>query len=213
MVAVTKNQPALRPARAADIPRLVLINHLAYPDLVEQNVVWNEEQLRAHLARFPGGQVVAELDGVSVGAVSTFIVPPDVDPLAQHTWYAITDDGRFTHHDPRGDTLYLADIYVDPSAWGRGVGPALYGALRDLCAAHGLRRVVAGGRLWGYHEHAPRMGPEEYIRRVIAGELHDRVLSSQLRAGYEVRGVLVDYLRDARSGNYASLLEWSRRDR
>ncbi len=199
---------AVRPAREEDIPRLVEMNHAAYPELVEANVVWNEAQLHAHLDRFPEGQLVATLDGVPMGAISTFIVPPSRDPMAQHTWLDITDDGTFASHDRRGDTLYLADVYVDPAAWGKRVGEALYAALRDLCVALGLRRVVAGGRLWGYHEYAGLMTAQEYVDSALRGEIRDRVLGSQLKAGFAVRGLLVGYLRDPRSGDYATLLEW-----
>ncbi len=199
---------AIRPARAEDIPRLVEMNHAAYPELVEANVVWSAAQLHAHLDRFPEGQLVATLDGVPMGAISTFIVPPSRDPMAQHTWLDITDDGTFASHDRRGDTLYLADVYVDPAAWGKRVGEALYAALRDLCVALGLRRVVAGGRLWGYHEYAGLMTAQEYVDSALRGEIRDRVLGSQLKAGFAVRGLLVGYLRDPRSCDYATLLEW-----
>jgi GNAT superfamily N-acetyltransferase len=198
----------IRPANALDVPRLVAMNHAAYPELVAENVVWNASQLEAHLDRFPEGQLVAELGGEVVGAISTFIVPPACDPLAQHTWLDITDHGTFAGHDASGDTLYLADVYVDPAAWGKRVGHSLYAALFRLCVGLGLRRVVAGGRLWGYHEYAAKMGPEEYVERVKRGELRDRVLNSQLGAGFEVRGVLVGYLADPRSRDYATLLEW-----
>jgi GNAT superfamily N-acetyltransferase len=210
MVAATLRRPvvALRRAYAADVPRLVAMNHAAYPELVEQNVVWSASQLHAHLTRFPEGQLVAELDCTVMGAISTFVVPPARDPMAQHTWLEITDDGTFAHHDPAGDTLYLADVYVDPAGWGKGVGEALYAGLRELCVGLGLRRVVAGGRLWGYHEYAARMSAEEYVARVLRGEIRDRVLGSQIKAGFAVRGVLVGYLRDPRSRDYATLLEW-----
>ncbi len=145
-----------------------------------------------------------------MGAISTFIVARDRDPLAQHTWLDITDEGTFARHDPGGDTLYLADIYVDPSGWGKGVAQDLYGALRGLCGSLGLRRVVAGGRLWRYHEHAARLTPEEYVGRCLKGQLRDRVLGSQIKAGFVVRGILVEYLRDPRSCDYATLLEWVR---
>jgi GNAT superfamily N-acetyltransferase len=210
MVAARKSTLSIRQAHTEDVARLARINRAAYPDLVEDGVVWSEAQLHLHLARFPEGQMVAELDGAPAGAVSTFIVPRKRDPMAQHSWREITDDGTFASHDPDGPTLYLADIYVDPAAWGRGVGPTLYAGLRDLCAHLGLWRIVAGGRLWGYHEYANRMWPEEYVQRVVDGELHDRVLSSQLRAGYRVRGILAEYLKDPRSHNYATLLEWRR---
>jgi GNAT superfamily N-acetyltransferase len=64
--------------------------------------------------------------------------------MAQHTWLDITDDGTFASHDRRGDTLYLADVYVDPAAWGKRVSEALYAAMRETCVALGLRRVVGG---------------------------------------------------------------------
>ena len=207
-LAVPRPSVPVRRATLDDVPRLEAMNHAAYPELVEENVVWSAAQLRLHIARFPEGQVVAELNGAPIGAISTFIVARDRDPLAQHTWLEITDEGTFASHDPGGDTLYLADIYVDPAGWGRGVGETLYAALRDLCVQLGLKRVVAGGRLWGYHEHADRMSPQEYVDRVIRGELRDRVLGSQLKAGFTVRGILDGYLADPRSRNYATLLEW-----
>ncbi len=198
----------VRKATAEDVPRLVEMNHAAYPELVEEGVVWSEEQLRSHLHCFPEGQEVAVVDGRVQGAISTFIAPRTCDPMAQHTWLDITDHGTFARHDPGGDTLYLADVYVDPSAWGTGVSRALYAALFRLCNDLGLRRVVAGGRLWGYHEYAPKMTPEDYVSGVLRGDLRDRVLRSQVRAGFAVRGVLRGYLQDPRSCDYATLLEW-----
>lgn len=199
----------LRTATPADIPRLVAMNHAAYPELVEQNVVWSPEQIAAHIARFERGQVVAEVDGVIMGAISTFIVPPTRNALAQHTWLAITDEGTFASHDGTGDTLYLADIYVDPLAWGKGVGEALYGALEQLCVDLGLRRVVAGGRLWGYHEYADRLTAQEYVDGALRGDIRDRVLGSQIKAGFRVCGILQHYLKDPRSKDYATLLVWN----
>jgi hypothetical protein len=210
MIAAASPALGIRGASLDDVPQLVAMNHAAYPELVEENVVWDASQLRLHLERFPAGQLVATLEGKPVGAISTFIVPRARDPLAAHTWLEITDNGTFASHDPTGDTLYLADIYVDPAAWRRSVGSTLYAALRSLCVSQSLRRVVAGGRLWGYHAHADRMTPEEYVDRVKRGELVDRVLGSQIKAGFAVRGTLVGYLRDPRSCDYATLLEWIR---
>ena len=52
------------------------------------------------------------------------------------------------------------------------------------------------------------MTAEEYVDQVVRGVMKDPVLSSQLRAGFMVRGVMKDYLHDWRSKNYATLLEW-----
>jgi GNAT superfamily N-acetyltransferase len=202
----------IRPATLRDVATLAALNRAAYPDLLEDGVVWSEDQLRAHLERFPEGQLVAGIDGAAAGAISTFVLPNEIDPLARHTWLGVTEGGWFTRHDPKGDTLYLADVYVAPDHWGRGVGKALYGALFSLCQKLGRARVVAGGRLWGYTDHADTMSVETYVARVAAGELRDRVLQSQLRAGFVVRGILPDYLHDWRSRHYATLLEWQNPD-
>jgi GNAT superfamily N-acetyltransferase len=140
------------------------------------------------------------------------ILHRDIDPLAKHTWLGVTDNGTFVRHDSGGDTLYLADIYVHPDAWGRGVGRALYAALREMCQRFGLRRIVAGGRLWGYGDVAHLMTPEAYVALVERGEMKDQVLVSQLRAGFRVKGILPGYLHDWRSRHFATLLEWENPD-
>lgn len=206
----------VRAARPEDVPILERLNHEAYPDLVEEGVVFDARQLALHQERFAEGQVVAELAapardlpaGAVVGALATLIVPGE-RALAPHTWYAITDDGTFSTHDPTGDTLYLADVYVGKAAWGLGVGPSLYDALFATCARLGLARVVAGGRMWSYFAYAAELTPEEYVRDVVDGRIKDRVLQGQLAAGFRVTGILPNYLQDARSGGYATFLEWS----
>lgn len=197
----------VRGAVHGDVGRLVELNHAAYPDLVEDGVVFDAAQLTAQLAVFPEGQRVALLDGVIVGAIATLIVP-SARALAAHSWGEITSQGTFACHDPRGDALYLADVYADPAAAGRGVGPALYEALFALCKQKGLARVVAGGRLWGYHEVATSVTPAAYVEDVIRGVRRDRVLTSQLRAGFSVAGILERYLDDWRSASFATHLVW-----
>jgi hypothetical protein len=53
------------------------------------------------------------------------------------------------------------------------------------------------------------MSPAEYVARVIRGELGDPVLSFQLGQGFEVLGVVADYLPgDTGSLGHAALIEW-----
>jgi GNAT superfamily N-acetyltransferase len=203
---------SLRRASFDDVPALVALNHAAYPDLIEDGVVFDASQLRAHQQVFPAGQLVAEAHEEIVGAIATLVLPKAIDPLAPHTWMGVTDNGTFARHDPSGDTLYLADVYVAESAWGRGVGRALYEGLFELCRALKLKRVVAGGRLYDYSTHAASMTPREYVDRVVRGELKDRVLVSQLRTGFTVKGLLRGYLHDWRSQHWATLLVWTNPD-
>lgn len=197
----------LRPAAASDVPRLVELNAAAYPDLVEDGVVFDAAQLRAQQAVFPEGQLVAERGGTILGAIATLVVSSE-QALRPHTWAELTSYGTFACHDPRGDALYLADVYSEPAAAGTGVGAALYDALFRLCERKGLARVIAGGRLWGYHEASSVVSPEAYAAEVVAGKRTDRVLTSQLRAGFSCRGILDGYLDDWRSAAFATLLVW-----
>ncbi len=184
------------------------MNRDAYPVMANEDVVWGERHLKSHQLVFPQGQLVAELDEAIVGAVATLIVDLGPNPLRHHTWAGITDSGYFTNHDPEADTLYGADVYVDPDYRGRGVGAALYEARRRLCKRLNKRRILAGGRLLNYREHAARMSPEEYAERVAAGKLTDQVLSFQLREEFTLRGVMPHYIQDPTSNNHASLIEW-----
>jgi GNAT superfamily N-acetyltransferase len=203
----------IRTAAASDLDALAGLNAAAYPDLIQDGVVFDAALLAGHLARFPEGQLVA-LDGDrAVGGIATLVLPDAINPLAPHTWIGVTDYGTFERHDPAGATLYLADIYVHPDAWGRGVGRALYAALFELCRQRGHARVVGGGRMHSYVDAPADMTPDAYIAEVIAGRRRDRVLESQLRAGFEVRGVLPRYLHDWRSRHHATLIVWDNPDR
>jgi len=203
-----KQDIRVREATRGDIPDLVELNRMAYPDLATEGVIWDEEHLASHIRVFPQGQMVALVEGKVVGAVSSLIVDLGPDPLRLHTFEGITDGGYFTNHDPNADTLYGADIYVHPEMRGRGVGAALYQARRKLCQRLNLRRVVAGGRLYNFRQYSDLYSPEEFAERVVAGEIRDQVLSFQLREGFELRGILPNYLEDEASKGYAAFLEW-----
>lgn len=198
----------LRLARVEDIDTLVALNKKCFPAMAEQDVVWTRGHLAAHQKMFPEGQIVATLDGRIVGAVASLIVHFNQDPYRQHTYSGITDGGFFHNHDPQGDTLYGADVYVDPDLRGLGIGALLYEERRLLCKRLNLRRILAGGRIHGYEKVADKMSPEEYVRAVERGELKDLVLSFQLREGFVVRGILKNYITDPHSKNNASLIEW-----
>ena len=98
---------------------------------------------------------------------------------------------------------------VHPGVQRRGIGKRLYHARRELVERLGLLRIRAGARLRGYHRHAPRLSPDEYVRRVVDGRLKDPTLSFQLREGFKVIGVVNDYLKfDPESQGFAALIEW-----
>lgn len=204
----TRRGPAtLRLATIADVEALIALNKRCFPAMAEENVVWNRGHLRNHLRVFPDGQFVVQVGEELVAGSASLIVHLGDNPYRPHTYSGITDGGFFHNHDPEGDTLYGADVYVDPSMRAQGLGHQLYEARRQLCRRLNLRRIAAGGRLYNYTEHRGYT-PDQYARKVELGELHDPVLSFQLREGFVLRGILSNYINDPRSHNYATFIEW-----
>ena len=74
----------------------------------------------------------------------------------------------------------------------------------SACGASGRARVCAAS-IAG--QAASR--PEEYVGRVVRGELKDPTLSFQMREGFDVVAVVHRYLRnDPESEGYAAIIEW-----
>ena len=165
----------LRQAREADIAELVALNARCFPTMAEEDVIWHPSHLKSHMRLFPPGQILAVKGERVVGSSSSLIVTLGNDPYRKHTYSGITDGGYFYNHDPQGDTLYGAEVCVDPEMRDQGIGHLLYEARRELCKNLNLRRILAGGRLHGYHEYASELSPEAYVRKVENGDLKEEV--------------------------------------
>jgi ribosomal protein S18 acetylase RimI-like enzyme len=198
----------IRNTTKEDIPKIVNLQKESFPYLARYGNVWHPDELQSHLLVFPEGQFVAvEPDGTVVGSASTLVVSLNPE-YAEHTWKDITADGKFTNHNPGGDSLYGADISTHPKYRHEGIGSMLYDTRKELVIRLNLRRMIAGGRLFNYCEHADKMSPLEYANKVIRGELSDLVLSFELANGFRFIKVLPNYLDDVRSMNHASFIEW-----
>jgi ribosomal protein S18 acetylase RimI-like enzyme len=196
----------VRNTRPEDFGGIAEVCRLVYPDAPP----WKPEQLASHLRVFPEGQLVAVEGGneqVLGMAASLIILWAEYD--MSESWRDFTDQGMFTNHDPSGRTLYGAEVLVHPGHQRRRIGSRLYRARRELVERLGLLRIRAGARLRGYRRVAKRMSAEEYVVRVVRGELRDPTLTFQLRNGFHVLGVVSDYLgQDPESLGHAAVIEW-----
>jgi ribosomal protein S18 acetylase RimI-like enzyme len=190
-----------------DIPKIVKLQEDSFPYLARYGNIWHPSELQSHIRLFPEGQFCAELNGVVVASSSSLKVFLEPE-YKGHTWKEITADGTITNHNPKGDSLYGADISTNPNARHEGIGKMLYDARKDLVKRLNLRRMISGGRLFNYCEHANIMAPLEFAEKVIKGELHDPVLSFELDNEFKFIKILPNYLEDVRSLNNASFIEW-----
>ena len=196
--------PLIRPTTPADVAQLLRLQERVYPSITP----WHAEHFLQQLQTFAQGQLVAELDGVIVGCASALVILWD-EWADEHTWSEITDSGTFKTHNTKGFTLYGAEVFVDPALRGQRIGQALYAGRRRLCRSLNLKRIIACGRLPGYHKHANAMTIELYAKKVLWGDLTDPVLNFQLREGFRYCGIMKGYIpEDVESHGFASLLAW-----
>jgi len=203
----TRTEIITRNTRPEDFAGIIEMTRQVYPD----SIPWTESQLASHLNVFPEGQFVAvesDTQRVVGMAASLIILWDDYDMTA--SWRDFTDAGMFTNHDPaHGRTLYGAEVMVAPEMQGGGAGKKLYAARRELVERLGLLRIRAGARLRGYNKYAPGISAEDYVIKVVKGELGDPTLSFQLHQRFDVLAVVSKYLRhDPESLGYAAIIEW-----
>ncbi len=197
----------IRNTQADDYSAISEVCLAVYPE----SPPWREDQILSHLKEFPEGQFVAwdtQSEKV-VGMASSLIVFWDDYDMGTN-WKDFTDHGLFTNHDPsKGRTLYGADIMIHPQFQGKGIGKMLYAEREKLTLCLKLLRIRAGARLRGYSAYAPTLSPEDYVSKILRGELFDPTLSFQLKRGFQVLAVVSNYLRnDPESMGYAAVIEW-----
>jgi len=194
----------IRSTHTTDIDPLIKLQALVYPHIEP----WKRDHLVQQLEMFPQGQLVAMVDGQIVGCASSLVILWD-EWADEHSWKEITASGTFNTHNTAGFTLYGAEVFVDPRVRNMRVGHALYEGRRQLCKDLNLRRIIACGRLPGYHTHADAMSVEQYAKKVLWGDFVDPVLSFQLREGFRYCGIMEGYIpEDHESRGHAALIVW-----
>lgn len=168
---------------------------------------WTSGQLESHLRVFREGQlVVVDARGAIAGVGSTLrlAVPAGHVP---GDWMAATGMGYFHTHTRDGNTLYLADLIIDPEADRSAVHLALDAALVALGRELGIERVLTACRLSGFAPYADTLSPEAYVRRVAEGKLTEPVVSPLMARGFRPVALVPD-LQNAPRTQLVTLLEW-----
>ena len=201
------NSVIVRTMSEEDIPQIVQLQKASFPVMASEGVYWKHDHLLSHLEVFPEGQFVAEYRGKIVGSCSSLIIRLPTE-YAEHTWMSACGNSFFKNHSPNGDSLYGADVSSHPDFRRLGIATKLYDARKNLAMNLNLRRIIAGGRLVNYCEYAEKMTPLEYVNKVKKREIKEPVLSFQIRNGFKFVKILPNYMKDPRSLNYATFIEW-----
>lgn len=190
-----------------DFDGLIEIQSECFPPPFPSDLWWNKEQLANHVELFPEGALCVSVDGELAGSLTGLRV--NFNPAQpDHTWEEVTDNGYIRNHLPDGNSLYIVDISVKPKYRKLGLGKLMMQAMYHVVIEQGIERLVGGGRMPGYHKVASSMSPEQYLEKVMEGELKDPVITFLLRCGRVPVAVVKDYLEDEESGNYAVIMEW-----
>ena len=191
---------------AAMAPELERIELTCFP-MANPDELLSEADIRAYAETFPEGYFVAMVDGRPVGMGAGIYLDFDFSN-PQHTIAEITGEHQCGNHDPDGEWYYGTDITVLPEYRGRGIGRMLYEKRKGLVIRAGKRGIIAGGALPGYYEYKKTLPVDQYVARVVAGELRDPTLTFQMENGFQVRGLLENYLEDESDDGWAVLIVW-----
>jgi GNAT superfamily N-acetyltransferase len=155
----------------------------------------------------PECNFVAIVDGHIVGLGAGFLTEFNFEEPG-HTFMEILAGGYYTNHTPGAKYYYGADISVHPHYRRRGIGAKLYEARKGLVKRLNCAGIVAGGLMPGFSKHKQAMSAHEYVDRVMRGDLYDSTLSFQMHQGFQIKGVLENYIHDTASDNWSALILW-----
>ena len=191
-------------------PRCAQLELLSFPHADPTELI-SEADFRAYAKTFPEGFFVC-LDGDRVvGQGGGLFLDFDFEH-PQHTIVEITGEHQCGNHDPDGDWYYGTDIVVHPEYRRRCIGKKLYELRKDLVRRHGKRGIIAGGHIPGFAQHKHEMSAADYVAAVASGKLYDATLTFQLENGFEVRGVLENYIQDEETDGWSALIVWENPD-
>ncbi len=194
----------IRNATFRDMDNLIELLDVVYPDMPATNI----NAIKSRIQQYPEGQFVAILDNKLIGYSASLRISGAI-ALKKHSWDSISGNGYATTHDPNGDYIYGIETCVDINHQNH-VGRHLYNTRKALCLRSGLKGIIFCGRMALLAKEIKQViTPEHYLKLVQSDVLYDPALLFQLHNGFEIIGILEDYLpEDKESLGYAVHLIW-----
>ena len=193
------------------------LQRIVFPTLAPEQRFRAIHYLR-HIELFPEGQLCvvdperrSESNALHLGGDRvvgmTSTIRHDFDfAHPDHTFADIIQGGWLTSHEPEGEWLYGADIGTHPDYRRRGVARALYATRHELVHRLGLSGQMTVGMPIGYSALETAMPMEQYYAELVAGTRSDPTISAQRRIGFELRGLIANYIDDPACDRYGIVL-------
>lgn len=195
----------IRNALLKDVMEVLELTKKVYPNMPP----YSPDMIRGQINNYPEGQFVAVYEGKIVGYCATFRIAEEI-ALKPHRWSEITGGGFASRHDNKGDVLYGMEVCVDRDYRGLRLGQRFYNERKRLCKDHKLKGIVFAGRIPGLARRIKEVkSAENYVELVKQKKIRDQVISFQIRNGFEILGVLENYLPvDHASLGYGVHMYW-----
>ena len=181
------------------------LQYIVFPNLAENEILQAEHYLK-HLKIFPEGQLVALDNNKVIGGTTTMRYNFDLNDPVHHTFNETVAGGWLTNHDPEGEWLYGIDVSVHPDYRGRGVAKEFYKIRSEIAKKLGCKGQLTVGMLNGYINYKDHLTIDEYYLKVKSHEIFDPTVSVQEKIGFEIRGLMKDYLNDPTCGNAGAII-------
>lgn len=181
------------------------LQYIVFPNLADDEILKKENYLK-HLEIFPEGQLVALHGDKVIGGTTTMRYHFDLEHPAHHTFAETVAGGWLTNHQPDGEWLYGIDVSVHPHYRGQGIARKFYEIRSTIAKQLGCRGQLTVGMLNGYHRYADAMDIETYYEKVKAHEIFDPTVSVQEKIGFQIKGLVKDYLSDPTCGNAGAII-------
>lgn len=160
---------------------------------------------------FPAGTIIALYNNKVVGVGIGIFISIDIYNLPATELDMLYTDNLSSHRDD-GIYYYGSDIAVHPDYQRNGIGRAIYGKRKELIVSQNKRGFFAVAVLPGYQHHKHTLPIDDYLAKVIAGELYDPTLSVQLRNGFTALQPIQNFFTYPRSDNWGMIIYWENPD-
>ncbi len=186
----------------------IRINGDVWNDITVNEYVWTKEMLQSQFELCPEHLYCAFENNRMVATASGFLCSEE-DLGRDKTWLDKTGNGFFTHHDPKGNIGFGADLSVTREASQRTSDRLMLSLLVCGVLGHGLKALYLGSRIPSYHKHKA-MPVEQYVfgKQVTSKKPLDPELYFYLKDGFEIVEVIPEYMDDPDSLNYGVLIRW-----